>query len=240
MATVHNSANKGDIAKNVIMSGDPLRIKAIAEKYLDNYKLVNDIRNIYAYTGTYKGKEVTVMAHGMGIPSMGIYAYELFKEYDVEKIIRLGSCGAFDERHKLLDIILVENSYTESTFAYQLDESKINYIPSNKELNSKIEEVAKNNNIEISKCNCLCSDVFDWYVDNFNKFLSRLPKEIDLQVAEMESFALFYTAKVLGKKAACIATVVDSQYYKRQVTAEERQNGVNQMVELALEAAILL
>ena len=236
MATVHNSANKGDIAKTVIMSGDPLRIKAIAEKYLDNYKLVNDIRNIYAYTGTYKGKEVTVMAHGMGIPSMGIYAYELFKEYDVEKIIRLGSCGAFDERHKLLDIVLVENSYTESTFAYQLDESKINYIPSNKELNSKIEEVAKNNNIEISKCNCLCSDVFDWYVDDFNKFLSRLPKEINLEVAEMESFALLYLAYKSKKQASCLLTVADSHYKKEVLSAEERQKSLDEMTILALES----
>ena len=236
MATVHNSANKGDIAKNVIMSGDPLRIKAIAEKYLDNYKLVNDIRNIYAYTGTYKGKEVTVMAHGMGIPSMGIYAYELFKEYDVEKIIRLGSCGAFDERHKLLDIVLVENSYTESTFAYQLDESKINYIPSSKELNLKIEEVAKNNNVAISKCNCLCSDVFDWYVDDFNKFLSRLPKEINLEVAEMESFALLYLAYKFKKQASCLLTVADSHYKKEVLSAEERQKSLDEMTILALES----
>ena len=236
MATPHNAANKGDIAKTVIMSGDPLRIKAIAEKYLENYKLVNSVRNIYAYTGTYKGKEVTVMAHGMGIPSMGIYAYELFKEYDVEKIIRLGSCGAFDERHKLLDIVLVENSYTESSFAYQLDESKINYIPSNKELNSKIEEVAKNNNIEISKCNCLCSDVFDWYVDDFNKFLSRLPKEIDLQVAEMESFALLYLEKKNKKQASCLLTVENSHYKKEVLSAEERQKSLDEMTILALES----
>ena len=112
MPTAHNQAQKGEIAKTVIMSGDPLRIKAIAEKYLENARLVNEIRNIYAYTGTYKGKEVTVMAHGMGIPSMGIYAYELFKFYDVEKIIRLGSCGAYIEDLNLLDIILVDKSYT--------------------------------------------------------------------------------------------------------------------------------
>ena len=125
MATAHNKANPGEIAKTVLMSGDPLRIKAIAEKYLDNPKLVNDIRNIYAYTGTYKGTEITLMAHGMGIPSMGIYAYELFKFYDVEKIIRLGSCGAYSQDLNLLDIILVNNSYTESNFSYELNNEKV-------------------------------------------------------------------------------------------------------------------
>ena len=118
MATAHNMANPGDIAKTVIMSGDPLRIKKIAEDYLENPRLVNNIRNIYAYTGTYKGKELTVMAHGMGIPSMGIYSYELFKFYGVEKIIRLGSCGSYSKDINLLDIILVDKSYTESNFAY--------------------------------------------------------------------------------------------------------------------------
>ena len=152
MATPHNEANRGDIAKTVIMSGDPLRIKAIAEKYLENYKLVNSIRNIYAYTGTYKGNEVTVMAHGMGIPSMGIYAYELFKEYDVDRIIRLGSCGTFTDEYNVLDIVLVENSYTESNFAFEFAEEKTNYVPSDVELNSKIEEAAKVNNINLHKC----------------------------------------------------------------------------------------
>ena len=236
MATPHNSANKGDIAKTVIMSGDPLRVKAIAEKYLENYKLVNDIRNAYAYTGTYKGKEVTVMAHGMGIPSMGIYVYELFKEYDVDKIIRLGSCGALTDRLNILDIALVEKSYTESRFAFELDESNINCVPSSPVLNNKIEEVAKNNNIVINKCNALCSDVFDWYVDDFNKFYNRLPKELNLEVAEMESFALFYLAYKFKKQASCLLTVADSHYKKEVLSAEERQKSLDQMTILALES----
>lgn len=236
MATVHNSANKGDIAKNVIMSGDPLRIKAIAENYLDNYKLVNSIRNIYAYTGTYKGKEVTVMAHGMGIPSMGIYVYELFKEYDVDKIIRLGSCGALTDRLNILNIALVEKSYTESRFAFELDESNINCVPSSPVLNNKIEEVAKNNNIVINRCNALCSDVFDWYVDDFNKFYNRLPKELNLEVAEMESFALFYLAYKFKKQASCVLTVVDSHFKEVNLSAEERQKSLDKMTILALES----
>lgn len=236
MATPHNEANKGDIAKTVIMSGDPLRIKAIAEKYLENPRLVNSIRNIYAYTGTYKGKEVTVMAHGMGIPSMGIYAYELFNEYDVDRIIRLGSCGTFIDEYNLLDIVLVENSYTESNFAFEFAEEKTNYVPSDVELNSKIEEAAKINNINLHKCNALSTDVFDWYVKDFNSFYNRLPKEINLKVAEMESFALFYLAKKFNKKAACILTIVDSHAKEVNLTAEERENSLDKMTILALES----
>ena len=234
--TPHNEARKEDIAKTVIMSGDPLRIKKIAEKYLDNCRLVNSIRNIYAYTGTYKGKEVTVMAHGMGIPSMGIYAYELFKEYDVEKIIRLGSCGTFSEDINILDIVLVENSYTESNFSYELNEEKINLVSSDKELNSKIEEVARVNNINIHKSNALSSDVFDWYVKDFNSFYNRLPKELNLEVAEMESFALFYLANKFNRKASCILTVVDSHSKEVNLSPEERENSLDKMTILALES----
>ena len=236
MATPHNEAKKEDIAKTVIMSGDPLRIKSIAEKYLDNYRLVNQIRNIYAYTGTYKGKEVTLMAHGMGIPSMGIYAYELFKEYDVDRIIRLGSCGTFSERNKVLDIVLVDKSYTESSFAYQLNEERVNLVSSSKELNNRIIEVSKENNIDINICNTLCSDVFDWYVKDFNSFYNRLPKELNIEVAEMESFALFYLANKFNKKASCILTVVDSHKEEKNLTSEERQNSLDRMTILALES----
>ena len=236
MATPHNEANKGDIAKTVIMSGDPLRVKAIAEKYLENPRLVNDIRNAYAYTGTYKGKEVTVMAHGMGIPSMGIYAYELFNHYKVDKIIRLGSCGALTDKFNVLDIALVEKSYTESKFAFELDESNINCVSSSSELNTKIGEVAKNNNITINKCNALCSDVFDWYVDDFNKFYNRMPKELNLEVAEMESFALFYLAYKFKKQASCVLTIVDSHFKEVNLSAEERETSLDKMTILALES----
>ena len=234
--TPHNEANRGDIAKTVIMSGDPLRIKAIAEKYLENPRLVNTIRNMYAYTGTYKGKEVTVMAHGMGIPSMGIYAYELFKEYDVERIIRLGSCGSFTDEYNVLDIVLVENTYTESNFAYSLNEERVNYVPSDTELNAKIEEVARVNNINLHKCNAVCSDIFERYANDLNRFLNRLPKEINIKVSEMESFALFYLAKKFNRKASCILTVVDSYTKEVNLTPEERQNSLDKMTILALES----
>lgn len=236
MATAHNKANPGDIAKTVLMSGDPLRIKKIAEKYLDNPKLVNDIRNIYAYTGTYKGKEVTVMAHGMGIPSMGIYAYELFKFYDVDKIIRLGSCGAYSPDLNLLDIILVNNSYTESNFAYELNNEKVNIASSSTELNSKLKESADRLDINIVEGNVMSTDCFDWYVKDINVLLDRLPK--DLIAAEMESFALFYLANMFNKDASCLLTVVDSHYKKEELSAEDRESKLDKMSLVALESII--
>ena len=238
MATVHNEAKKGDIAKKVIMSGDPLRVEAIAKKYLDNPIKVNNIRNIYAYTGTYKGEMITVMAHGMGIPSMGIYAYELFKYYDVDEIIRLGSCGAYDENINILDIILVDKSYTESNFAYTLNNEKVNISSSNEEINKKICEVANELNIKITIGNISSSDCFDWYMEDINKYLERIPKDIHVIGAEMESFALFYLAHKFNKKASCLLTVVDSHYKKVELSAMERQKSIDEMTILALESFI--
>ncbi len=234
MATAHNKANPGDIAKTVLMSGDPLRIKKIAEKYLDNPKLVNDVRNIYAYTGTYKGKEVTVMAHGMGIPSMGIYAYELFKFYDVDKIIRLGSCGAYSPDLNLLDIILVNDSYTESNFSYELNNERVNKVSSSTKLNNKLKESANNLGINIVEGNVMSTDCFDWYVKDINVLLDRLPK--DLIAAEMESFALFYLANMFNKEASCLLTVVDSHYKKEELSAEDRESKLDKMSLIALES----
>lgn len=234
MATAHNKANPGDIAKTVLMSGDPLRIKKIAEKYLDNPKLVNDVRNIYAYTGTYNGKEVTVMAHGMGIPSMGIYAYELFKFYDVDKIIRLGSCGAYSPDLNLLDIILVNESYTESNFAYELNNENVNTVSSSTRLNNKLKESASKLGINIVEGNVMSTDCFDWYVKDINVLLDRLPK--DLIAAEMESFALFYLAKQFNKEASCLLTVVDSHYKKEELSAEDRESKLDKMSLIALES----
>lgn len=234
MATAHNKANPGDIAKTVLMSGDPLRIKKIAEKYLDNPKLVNDVRNIYVYTGTYKGKEVTVMAHGMGIPSMGIYAYELFKFYDVDKIIRLGSCGAYSPDLDLLDIILVNDSYTESNFSYELNNERVNTVSSSTKLNNKLKESANNLGINIVEGNVMSTDCFDWYVKDINVLLDRLPK--DLIAAEMESFALFYLANMFNKEASCLLTVVDSHYKKEELSAEDRESKLDKMSLIALES----
>ena len=238
MATAHNSANKGDIAKTVIMSGDPLRIKQMAEKYLENYKLVNSIRGIYAYTGMYKGKELTFMAHGMGMPSAGIYVYELFKFYDVENIIRLGSCGAYKEDINLLDIILIDNSYTESEYAYTLNNEHVSVASSSKELNDSMLTTAKKLDINLVKGNVVTTDVFDWYMTDLNKFQDRIPKDLNIIAAEMESFAIFYLAKLFNKKASCLLTVVDSHYKKEELSAEDRQNSLDKMTLVALDSII--
>lgn len=238
--TPHIEANVGEIAKTVLMPGDPLRAKLIADNYLENVKLVSSVRNIYAYTGTYKGKEITVMASGMGIPSMGIYSYELFKFYDVENIIRLGSCGGYTKDLKMFDLVLVDNTYTESNYALSLTNEDCHYISSSNVLNSKIEEVSNSLSIPVVKANTLCGEAFDRYMSDMNKMIDRLPKEYNISGAEMEAFALFYNAKLLNKNASCLLTVVDSYYYDEKATAEQRQNSLNQMIRLGLESAILL
>ena len=236
--TPHNSAEKGEIAKTVIMPGDPLRAKYIAEKYLTDYKLVNDVRGMYAYTGLYNGKKITVMAHGMGMPSMGIYAYELYKFYDVDEIIRIGSCGAYLEEMKLFDIILATSVYTESSFALTLNNDLCHIAYSDEDLNIKIGKVAYQNGIKLYRGMTACLDCFDVYMTDISKFFDRMPKGVKPIASEMEAFALFYIAKMLGKKAACLMSVVDSKYIKEVATSEEREQGLDKMIKLALDAAI--
>ena len=236
--TPHIEAKKSEIAKTVLMPGDPLRAKYIAENFLEDYKLVNKVRNIYAYTGKYKGKEITVMASGMGIPSMGIYAYELYKVYEVENIIRIGSCGGYSNVLELFDTILVDKSYTESNFAYTFNEEKCNISNATEKINNIIEKTAIDNNIKCVKGNVLCSDCFDLYIPKLNELLGRLPKDLNIIAAEMESFVLFYLANLLNKQAACLLTVVDIPTKKNQVSSEEREKNLNNMIELALESSL--
>lgn len=238
MSTPHNEANKGDFAKTVIMPGDPLRAKYIAENFLDDYKLVNQVRGMLAYTGTYKGKEISVMAHGMGMPSVGIYSYELFKFYDVENIIRIGSCGGYKPELKLFDIVLSENVFSESNYALTLNNDDCHIVSSSKELNSIIENTAKETNTNIISGNTVSTDCFDVYMTDVNKFMKRLPENFNPVSVEMEAFALFYNAKLLNKKASCLMSVVDSKFIKNVATAEERQTGLNNMIKLALDSAI--
>lgn len=238
MSTPHNEANKGDIAKTVVMPGDPLRAKYIAENFMENYKLVNQVRGMYAYTGTYKGKELTVMAHGMGMPSVGIYTYELFKFYDVENIIRIGSCGGYKPELKLFDIILSKNVFSESNYALTLNNDDCHIVSSSKELNNIIKNTAEESNVKMVTGNTVCTDCFDVYMTDVNKFLNRIPDGFDPVSAEMEAFALFYNAKLLNKKAACLMSVVDSKFIKDVATPEERQTGLNTMIKLALDSTI--
>ena len=236
---LHNEAKKEEIANIVLMPGDPLRAKYIAEKFLEDAKLVNKVRNIFAYTGNYKGKRITVMASGMGLPSMGIYCYELFKFYDVDTIIRIGSCGAYKPELNILDIVLVENSYTESTFAYQMTGKECNKVSADINLNNLIESTSKEIEIPCVRANMACTEYFDPYLDDPLMIAKRLPDEENLLGSEMEAFALFYTAKKLEKKAACLLTVSDSNCKSGEaLTIEDRQKALDKMIILALESSI--
>lgn len=240
---VHNEAKLEEIAKTVIMPGDPLRAQYIADNFLEDARLVNHVRGMYAYTGKYKGKEITVMASGMGMPSMGIYAYELYDYYKVENIIRIGTCGVFDESVGLKDILLVDKSYNEGNFAYNYNDQKVNWAFAANEINNKIEEISRNIGVNVKRCNIACTECFDPYQPNRAKgYVERMPKGEGIVGTEMESFALFYLANVLGKKATCLLSVVDTNYPTKNndeiVSVEDRQTALNDMIRLALESAL--
>ena len=232
--TPHINAKIGEIAKTVLMPGDPLRAKYIADNFLTDVKLVNEVRNIYAYTGKYKGKEVTVMASGMGMPSMGIYSYELFKFYEVDNIIRIGSAGAYTDKLNLYDIVLCKEAYSESSYAKtQGYDSDI--IASSEYLNQKIKEVASKLNKNIIEGTVHATDVFYGNAD-----IKDLYENKNCLCVDMESFALFYNAIALNKKATCILTISDNLITEEKTTPEERQTAFKEMMEIALEAAINL
>lgn len=254
--SVHNEANIEDVAKTVIMPGDPLRAKYIAYNFLTDIKLINSVRNMFGYTGYYKGNKVTIFASGMGMPSMGIYSYELYKFYNVENIIRIGSCGAYSESLNLFDTLLVDKSYTEGNFALALEGIDCHIADATPELNSIIMNEAKyvfgehiynadnisdnDNAKKLVKCNVLCNECFDYYVKDIDEMIARFPKDLNLIGCEMESFALFYTAKYLNKNAACLLTVVDSHYKHQEISTEDREKSLNDMIVIALESAAKL
>lgn len=232
--TTHNEANENDFAKVVLMSGDPLRAKYIAEKFMEDVKLVNSVRGMYAYTGKYKGKEISVMGHGMGIPSMGIYSYELYKFYNVDTIIRMGSCGGYIEDLNLKDMILVDNVYSESTFGESFNGKKDHFIKSENSCNAIILETAKDLDLNIRNGNIHCSDTFYSTATNINE----LYEKYGCLAVEMETFGLFTVANELNKKASCILSVSDSLVKPEKLTPEERQTNLNNMIKLGLETAI--
>ena len=235
--TPHIEANYNDIASLVLMPGDPLRAKQIAETYLKDAKLVNDVRNVYAYTGYYNNKRITVMAAGMGMPSAGIYYHELFKFYDVEKIIRIGTCGGTIKEEKLLDLIIADKAFTTSNFAltYTTKESYLAY-PS-KNLTDALASSAKEKNINYHFGGVFTMDFFGPYID-VKKMYEKIPKDFNLMAEEMECFGLLLIANTLGKEAACILTVVDSPFYDTVVSSEEREQGMDNMIKVALDAII--
>lgn len=227
-----------EIAKTVLMPGDPKRAKYIADKFLDNPILFNEVRGILGYTGTYKGHKISVMASGMGIPSIGIYSYELFKIYDVDKIIRIGTSGSNTSEVKILDVVLASSSYSLSTFAKVFDGFDDKEIPASLELNKRIKDTANKLNINIKEGTIITSDVFNPYCDSLEKYNANYPSDLNTLASEMESFALFYMAKKFGKQAACLLTVVDSPYEDKVVSSIDREKSLDDMITLALESAI--
>ncbi|MCT4543047.1 MAG: purine-nucleoside phosphorylase [Vallitalea sp.] len=226
--------DKNLIAKTVLMPGDPLRAKFIADTYLTDVVKFNNVRNMFGYTGNYKGKRISVMGSGMGMPSIGIYSYELYNFYDVENIIRIGSCGAYTADLKLYDVILVDESWSESSYAKVQNGYDENIIEASKELNEQIVKFSKELDIPIIRGRIRSSDVF--YNSNFDSY-KKYRDEHGCIAVEMESFALFANAKVSGKKATCLLTVSDSLELKQETTSEERQNAFTKMMELALQFA---
>jgi len=237
MGTVHMETNKSDIAPLVLLPGDPLRAKYIADKFLEDARLVNTTRNMFAFTGKYKGKRITVMGSGMGMPSVGIYSYELFNYYNVNKIIRIGTCGAGSKDIKIDDTILATGAYSSGNFAYQWGKYKDHYLSSSMNLNSDIINTATDLNIEIKTGPILTSDIFDVYA-SIDHIRRECPIK-NIKAVEMEGFGLLHVARVSKKDATILLTVVDSKYEPNKIiSSEDRETKLNEMITLALESII--
>lgn len=234
--TPHIEAKKDEIAKTVIMPGDSLRAKMITETYLKDYKLVNTVRNTLAYTGYYKDTLVTVMASGMGIPSAGIYSYELYDVYEVENIIRVGSAGSYIKDLDLYDLVLVNGSYSESSYAKTQNGCLDNILYASDSLNSSLQESANELGYHLTIGNIHSSDVFYRSENNYKDLYDKY----GCLAVEMESFAIFHNANVLNKRGACLLTISDNFVTDAITTSEERQNSFTKMVEVALLTATKL
>lgn len=231
--TPHNDAKVGDIAKTVLMPGDPLRAKYIAENYLKDVKRFNTTRNMFGYTGYYKDKKISVMGSGMGIPSIGIYSYELIKYYGVENIIRVGSAGAYNKDLKLYDVILAMGSSSDSNFAHQYQLNGHYSAIASWDLLYKAVKVAEEKNIPVHVGNVFSSDIFyNKMTDDWKKW-----EEMGVLAVEMESYGLYLTAQSLGANALTILTVSDSFHSEEKTTAEQREKSFTKMMEIALEIA---
>jgi purine-nucleoside phosphorylase len=235
MATPHINAEKGQIAKVVLMPGDPLRAKFIAETFLKDVKQFNEVRNMFGYTGTYNGVEVSVMGSGMGQPSIGIYSYELYTQFGVAAIIRIGSAGSYVKDLNVYDVILADSAYSESSFAKVAFGYEEDTLEPSALLNESLRESAKKLGIAMQEGRIHSSDVF--YRDSGVTW-QELVKNHQVTCVEMESYALFANAKKLGKHAACVLTISDSFVTDDVTTAEERQLSFTKMMEIALDTAI--
>lgn len=232
MATAHNEAEKGEIARIVLMPGDPLRARHIAQTYLDQPVQFNAVRGMLGYTGEYRGRKVSVMGSGMGMPSIGIYSYELFRFYDVDAIIRVGSAGAYVSELNLFDLVLADSAWSESTYALAQSGESQDVQQPDPQLNEIIRSAAHKLQVPLHEGRIHSSDVFYHEQDELARYRSH-----GCVCVEMEGFALFHNARVCGKQAACLLTISDSLISGAQTSAAQRERAFGQMMETALESA---
>ncbi len=233
MPTVHIEAKKGEIAKRVLMPGDPNRAFYIAKKFLTNPKLVNKVRGELAYTGKYKGKDVTIFSSGMGIASMGIYSYELFNDYDVDSIIRIGTAGSYKEDLKIYDILLASSAYSLTSFDTESGVEDKNIINSSAELNSLIIETALKNNIKLHEGRVHTSEAFYTVNKDLNEYT-----QYGCEAVEMETYALLYNAKRFKKQATALVTISDNLITHDLIDSASREKKLDEMIVLALDSII--
>ena len=236
MPTPHIESDLNEIASVVLMPGDPNRAKYIADNYLSNVKVVNKVRGMLAYTGEYEGKKITIFPSGMGIPSMGIYSYELFNSYGVEKIIRIGTIGAYNSDLKLGDIVIAKRAYSDSCFAKIQSDYKNNYLDSDYNINECIMDTAFDMNLPCVIGSIFTSDVF---YEKEGEWLKRR-KQFNVLGVEMETFGLLQTARIFNKKATAIFTVSNSFCFSEELTSTDREKKLNNMIELALKTSLKL
>ena len=240
MPTRHISASKGEIAKTVLMPGDPLRAKYFAEGLLSDIHCFNTVRNMLGYTGYYNGKRVSIMGSGMGICSIGIYSYELFSDFDVDNIIRLGTCGVYaEDRYELLDTVLVDEAFSFSTYALEQNgnEDKITYA--DKDLLDKLRKAAIANDVVLHEARTHSSDVIYYHPEKRSVLSKRMIEEYGCDIVECECFALFHNAAVTGKKAAGLMQVVDLIKRDEHASVEERERAGYTMFKIALDSLSL-
>ena len=237
MSTPHIAAEMGDFAKTVLMPGDPLRAQFIAETFLQDVRQVTGVRGMLGFTGTYEGRPISVMGSGMGMPSIGIYSYELFKFYGVENIVRIGSAGSYTDKAKLFDVVLAAGAVSESSYARTQSGFEGHITFPSRELNEKLRASAEKLGIRLIEGNIHSSDVFYRQPSDAKPtYWEKLRDEQGCLCVEMESFALFANAQVLGKHAACLLTISDSFVSPEATTAEQRQKSFTNMMKVALGA----
>ncbi len=238
MSTPHIAAEMGDFAKTVLMPGDPLRAQFIAETFLQDVRQVTSVRGMLGFTGTYEGRPISVMGSGMGMPSIGIYSYELYKFYGVENIVRIGSAGSYTDKARLFDVVLASGAVSESSYARTQSGFEGHITFPSRELNEKLRASAEKLGIRLIEGNIHSSDVFYRQPSDAKPtYWEKLRDEQGCLCVEMESFALFANAQVLGKQAACLLTISDSFVSPEITTAEQRQKSFTDMMKVALGAA---